>query len=73
MSFEVELVWSADEKCEESYKGHHWGAVKAHDRGWFLQKDGTAWCPKHTPEWVEEWREREAAKQLKAQQKEGGR
>lgn len=25
---------------------------------WFFMKDGTAFCPDHIPEWVEEWRNR---------------
>jgi len=33
-----------------------WNIMKAEREGWFFQKDGTCWCPKHVPEWVEEWR-----------------
>jgi hypothetical protein len=47
-------------ECAESYAAHHWGAVKAADEGWFLQRDGTAWCPKHNPPWVADWRKRQA-------------
>lgn len=42
--------------CERSFRDHRWGQTKAHGEGWFIQKDGTAWCPKHVPDWVEEWR-----------------
>lgn len=34
---------------------------RAHDEGWFEQKDGTNWCPDHTPAWVQAWRARKAA------------
>jgi len=62
MVHEIPLKSCAVEDCEETYRPHMWGSIKAHDRGWFLQKDGTAWCPQHVPEWVAEWREREAKK-----------
>lgn len=39
--------------CENQIKDHYWGKVKS---GWFLQKDGTAYCVEHIPEWVEKWR-----------------
>lgn len=38
-------------------KGGHGVMRKATSEGWFLQKDGTAWCPSHTPDWVNPWRE----------------
>lgn len=44
------------ETCEAEFKDHRWGRIKAHDAGWFEQKDGTAWCPEHNPPWVAEWR-----------------
>lgn len=44
--------------CEAQYKDHRWGSIKAHAAGWFIQKDGTAWCPDHVPDWVEAWRAR---------------
>lgn len=36
-----------------------WDVIKAGEAGWFFQRDGTAWCPNHVPEWVESWRERQ--------------
>jgi hypothetical protein len=48
----------ADPLCPNEFKAHYWGSVKAHGAGWFIQKDGTAWCPDHTPEWVAAWRAR---------------
>lgn len=41
-----------------------WDRIKAGDEGWFFQKDGTAWCPKHTPAWVAEWRRRKSLEAL---------
>ena len=42
--------------CTATFTHHYWGAVKAHDAGWFSQKDGTVYCPEHTPDWVAGWR-----------------
>lgn len=46
------------EGCDKKYKDHSWGKIKAGGKGWFFQKDGTAYCPEHVPDWVEEWRGR---------------
>ena len=46
------------EGCENKFDDHKGGAMKAQREGWFMQKDGTAWCPDHTPDWVEGWRKR---------------
>lgn len=43
--------------CQARHSANRRGAQK---KGWFLQKDGTTWCPKHTPDWVAEWRARQA-------------
>lgn len=48
--------------CKARYKTHHWGKKEAAREGWFFQKNGDAFCPKHVPEWVEEWRARQQAK-----------
>lgn len=40
--------------CESKIKNHYWGYVKS--ERWFFKKDGTGFCPLHTPSWVEEWR-----------------
>lgn len=59
----VPMITCAHEGCPASgHKNHYWGRVRAHDEGWFIQKDGTAWCPDHTPEWVAEWRAKKATK-----------
>lgn len=57
--FADEYVTCAEEGCDEKIKNHAWGKIKASE--WFQQQDGTVWCPKHIPEWVEEWRKRKAA------------
>lgn len=44
----------AEETCTESIPNHRWGKTKA--VGWFFAQSGRAWCPAHTPEWVEDWR-----------------
>lgn len=48
-------------ECPRTYVPHRWGAIKAHADGWFIQKDGTAWCPDHPPAWLKAWRARSAA------------
>lgn len=55
----------AQNGCDESYQEHRWGAIKAHDAGWFTQKDGTAWCPQHVPDWVPAWRERQRLRAIR--------
>ena len=42
--------------CTNGYKTHRWNDIKAHDAGWFQQKDGRSWCPEHIPDWVVQWR-----------------
>lgn len=54
----VEPKQCSHEVCTDSYTPHHWGAKRAQSLGWFLQKNGDAWCPKHIPDWVVEWRRR---------------
>jgi len=43
-------------RCTASIELHYWAKVRASDKGWFFQKDGTIWCPEHVPEWVPAWR-----------------
>lgn len=59
MAHETELKKCSAPGCDASFKNHSWGAVKAHDAGWFQQNDGGAWCPEHVPDWVPAWRERQ--------------
>jgi hypothetical protein len=47
-------------ECEASFPDHRWGAIRATGDGWFIGRDGTAWCPAHVPSWVERWRARRA-------------
>lgn len=44
--------------CLRTYKRHKWGVIKAHNEGWFFQKNGDVYCPEHVPEWVAKWRAR---------------
>jgi hypothetical protein len=59
MAHETTPKKCAQEGCDQTFKPHYWGSVKAHDKGWFHQKDGNSWCPGHNPPWVEEWRKRQ--------------
>lgn len=59
----VQPLACAHEGCEAGgFKDHSRGRIRAHDAGWFIQKNGDAWCPEHTPEWVEAWRARQGRK-----------
>lgn len=49
------------EGCDNSFKGHSWAAIRAHDGGWFRQKNGDNWCPEHIPAWVDGWRKKRRA------------
>lgn len=51
------------EECPKTYMPHHWGTKEAGRAGWFLQRNGDAWCPDHTPDWVDEWRAKKKAKE----------
>ncbi len=59
----VAMKECAEPHCENSYESHYWGTLKAHQKGWFNQKDGTSWCPDHVPEWVASWRARQKLEQ----------
>lgn len=50
-------------QCDRTVPGHRWGKIKADL--WFFSKDGTAYCPDHTPDWVADWRARQQEKQEK--------
>lgn len=50
-------IGCAGPECREKVKNHRWGKTKA--VGWFFSReDDKAYCPKHVPEWVEEWRKK---------------
>lgn len=51
-----EYVICDERGCNEQIKNHHWGKIKA--EGWLFSKDGKAFCPKHLPDWLIEWREK---------------
>ena len=44
------------EGCNNKTKTDRWNKVRAAERGWFFQKDGSIWCPDHVPDWVASWR-----------------
>jgi hypothetical protein len=46
--------------CKEETDSSRFGRIRATAAGWFFQKNGDCWCPRHVPEWVVEWRERQA-------------
>lgn len=48
--------------CTAEHPAGKWGDIRAAEAGWFHKKDGTAYCPKHVPQWVTDWRARQAAK-----------
>jgi hypothetical protein len=41
--------------CKATIPNHQWGKIRD-GADWFQQKDGTVWCPDHTPTWVAAWR-----------------
>jgi hypothetical protein len=52
--------------CEATVPGHKFGHIKAQqEQGWFFERNGNAWCPKHHPAWVEGWRKKQAEKKEK--------
>lgn len=44
------------EECSKTFTPHLWGTREAQRAGWFLQRNGDAWCPEHNPDWVAAWR-----------------
>lgn len=47
-------------ECDRTLVAHYWGKIRAHSEGWFTQKDGTIYCPDHTPKWAKRWRKQKA-------------
>lgn len=52
----------AKEECPKFFQNHEWGNKQAQREGWFMQRNGDAWCPDHNPDWVAEWRAKRAEK-----------
>lgn len=46
--------------CSNTVEGNRWAKTKAHEKGWMFQKNGKNWCPEHLPDWVVEWRAKQA-------------
>lgn len=62
MAYKVEPNKCAKDGCKKSYTPHEWDTTQANRDGWFIQRNGQAWCPSHHPEWVAEWRAKQFAK-----------
>jgi hypothetical protein len=62
MAYPIKEILCSGEGCVNTYRPHYWGSREAARRGWFLQRDKTAWCPDHIPSWVSEWRQRQIEK-----------
>lgn len=43
--------------CPLECKDDKWSRIRAHEAGWFEQKNGDVYCPEHKPAWVAKWRE----------------
>lgn len=48
-------VHCAADECPRHVADNKW--AKIHAIGWFFQRDGTAFCPDHLPEWLASWRD----------------
>lgn len=46
------------QRCDATFRDHEWGHKAAQVDGWFLMKNGDAYCPRHVPSWVYDWRQR---------------
>lgn len=44
--------------CNAAHPGSKWDNIQAGRDGWFHQRDGNAYCPKHVPKWVNRRRAR---------------
>jgi hypothetical protein len=53
---ELTHIVCSNPTCDKSFKDNRWSKIKAGGAGWFFQKDGSAWCPEHIPDWVKTWR-----------------
>jgi hypothetical protein len=51
-------VHCANEQCTEQHPSGKWGTIRADETGWFHALNGEAYCPKHVPLWVPQWRAR---------------
>ena len=47
-------------ECTASFKTSYWASIHAYSDGWFVKRNGEAYCPEHQPPWLAEWRERKA-------------
>jgi hypothetical protein len=57
--------------CQAEFRRAGKGSVfAARKTGWFIMKDGTAYCPAHIPLWVEGWRKRKANNPVSEEERE---
>jgi hypothetical protein len=54
----------ANKECTNSFADDRWGTIRAGQEGWFIQQDGTVWCPSHIPTWVSQWRHARKCEQV---------
>lgn len=47
--------------CGNDYFPDKWGRMEATRKGWYIGRNGEAWCWEHIPAWVAERRERKKA------------
>jgi hypothetical protein len=62
-SYDAVYAVCSNPSCGKNFKVSHWDTKKAQRDGWFLQKDGSKWCPQHIPSWVAEWRAKQKENQ----------
>lgn len=43
--------------CTMRMRNHKWGKIQGHNAGWYMSKEGEAFCPLHNPVWLAEWRQ----------------
>lgn len=48
--------------CRAALRNSAWDQIKS---DWFFKKTGEAYCPRHTPIWVEDWRAKQKEKKEK--------
>lgn len=59
-SLDYKRVLCSKPSCKASRLHNAWGAIRAAENGWFAERSGANWCPKHNPDWVAAWRVKKA-------------
>lgn len=48
----------AEKDCNAWHRNKsRWDAMHANDDGWFFERNGNVWCPRHRPAWLTTWRD----------------